>query len=105
MLWIANKQLPEPGDYNKEQQGFLFTITFRGSLTMSRNTQEALHVWLKRQSALGRLEKDSEAWVCLPCLTKVARAADTDLSWNDTEFTWKKQKTKNNLIWQEKTRQ
>lgn len=52
MLRIANKQSPKLGDYKKEWQGFIFTTTFRKSLTKSMNTQQALRLWFKHQSAL-----------------------------------------------------
>lgn len=62
---IANKQLPKPGDY-KEQQGFLSTMTFRGSATMSTDNQQVLHLWLKHQSALGQLQRDAPHGSRLP---------------------------------------
>lgn len=63
---IANKQLPKPGDY-KEQQGFLSTMTFRGSPTMSTDSQqEVLHLWLEHQSALGQLQRDAPHGSRLP---------------------------------------
>lgn len=40
ILRIAKKQPPKLGDYEKEWQGFIFTITFRKSLTESVNTQQ-----------------------------------------------------------------
>lgn len=77
MLYIANKQLPNLGDY-KEQEGLLFIITFRGSLTMSRDFP-AGSAPVAQTSFIFRPATVTHG-VYLPCLTEVACPVDTDLS-------------------------
>lgn len=64
-LSLTERMLMNSGPRRKvtrEQQGLLFMFTFRGSLATSTNTEQALHLWLTHQSALGQLQRDSYAW-------------------------------------------